>query len=64
MVIQTHAGLFCWRVLARVRDQNTLLEMEFITGEKQGSFLLSETTFWQESVVGRKRGSAKKGKAD
>lgn len=31
--------------------------MEFITGENQGSFLLTETLFWQEIVVECKHSS-------
>lgn len=38
--------------------------MEFIIGENQGSFLLSETIFWQESVAECKLSNAKKRKAE
>lgn len=38
--------------------------MEFIIGENQGSFLLSETIFWQESVAECKLSSPKKRKAE
>lgn len=38
--------------------------MEFILEDNQGSFLLSETTFWQEGVVERKLSSATKRNAE